>query len=405
MTSEPQEAFVWVWLPGETAPVVAGRLETIGDTYQFTYGTSYLERPGRVALYLPELPLVAGRQRPPSGLRVAGCIRDAGPDAWGQRVVEARLGGTGRELGLLTYLLESGSDRFGALDFQERSDIYVNRWPAATLEDMMAAVERIDAGEPLPPGLDAALLHGSPIGGAHPKVVLDDGRQGQIAKLSSKSDIYPRVKAEAVAMELGRRVRLDVAPTRIETVAGRDVLLVERFDRPAEGGRRMVVSAHTILRGDEAGAPWPSYHGLADAIRARFTRSKATLRELFCRIVFNICVSNTDDHPHNHAAFWDGEMLTLTPAYDITPQVTHATNSVQAMEIGKNGFRASRLAGCLDAAVDYHLSRADADEIIQFQVQTIRAEWNDAADLCRLTAADRDRLWERLILHPDIFEP
>ncbi len=83
MTSDPQEAYVWVWLPGETSPVVAGLLETVGDTYQFTYGTSYLKRPDRVALYLPELSLVAGRQRPQPGLRVAGCIRDAAPTRGG----------------------------------------------------------------------------------------------------------------------------------------------------------------------------------------------------------------------------------------------------------------------------------------------------------------------------------
>ena len=153
-------------------------------------------------------------------------------------------------------------------------------------------------------------------------------------------------------MDLGRRVRLDVATTRLETVAGRAVLLVERFDRSAEGGRRMMVSAHTILRLNEVGAPAPSDHGLADGIRSRFTRPKATLRELFSRIVCNICVSNTDDHSHNHAAFWDGDELTLTPAYDITPQALHVSVSVQAMEIGRNGFRSSRLAGCLDAAVD-----------------------------------------------------
>lgn len=131
-------------------------------------------------------------------------------------------------------------------------------------------------------------------------------------------------------MELARRVGLDVASTRADAVAGRDVLLVERFDRTSAGGRQMV-SAHTILGLDEVGAPVASYHGLADAIRQRFTDSKATLREMFSRIVFNICVSNTDDQPRNHAAFWDGEMLTLTPAYDVVPQPRPARTLDQSM--------------------------------------------------------------------------
>ncbi|HMG62355.1 MAG TPA: HipA N-terminal domain-containing protein, partial [Streptosporangiaceae bacterium] len=133
MTSEPTEAFVWAWLPGASEPVVAGRLETGGEIVYFTYGRSYLDRPGAIPLYLSELPLRQGRIRPPDGLAVAGCIRDSGPDAWGQRVILQRR--TGRltadsdtgDLGLLTYLLESGSDRIGALDFQASATAYEAR--------------------------------------------------------------------------------------------------------------------------------------------------------------------------------------------------------------------------------------------------------------------------------------
>jgi serine/threonine-protein kinase HipA len=87
MTSEPADVFVWAWLPGASEPVAAGRLETSGEIVYFTYGRSYLNRLDAIPLYLPELPLRRGRIRPPSGLAVAGCIRDSGPDAWGQRVI------------------------------------------------------------------------------------------------------------------------------------------------------------------------------------------------------------------------------------------------------------------------------------------------------------------------------
>lgn len=112
-------AFVWIWLPGAVEPVVAGRLDPAGDLIDFTYGRSYLARPNAIPLYLPELPLRSGRIRPGPGLSVAGCITDAGPDSWGQRVILARhLGHLNRhsdtgDLGTLTYLLESGSDRIG----------------------------------------------------------------------------------------------------------------------------------------------------------------------------------------------------------------------------------------------------------------------------------------------------
>jgi serine/threonine-protein kinase HipA len=408
MTSDPTEAFVWVWLAGADKPVTAGRLETSGEIVYFTYGRSYLDRPEAVPLYLPELPLRRGRIRPLAGLAVAGCIRDAGPDAWGQRVILQRHSGpltadsdTG-DLSLLTYLLESGSDRIGALDFQTSATAYEARTSEATLDEMVTAAERLEAGLPLPPVLGTALLHGTSVGGARPKVLLNDGHRRLIAKLSSRSDPYPVVKAEAVAMELARRVGLDVPRTEVTEVLGHDVLLVDRFDR-VEGGRhrRMVVSALTVLNLDVTMARHATYYDLADAIRSQFTEPRQTLRELFSRIVFNICVGNTDDHARNHAAFWDGKILTLTPAYDICPQLRSGGEATQAMAIRRDGYRYSQLAGCVAAAADtYLMSKTEATDIIDHQVDTIRSEWDEAAEVARLTAIERDQLWGRQILNP-----
>jgi len=82
-----KEAFVWIWLPGETAPVVAGRLIAAGDQLLFHYGRSYLARNNAIALYEPERPLPAGLIPPLPGLSMPGCIRDGSPDAWGRRVI------------------------------------------------------------------------------------------------------------------------------------------------------------------------------------------------------------------------------------------------------------------------------------------------------------------------------
>jgi serine/threonine-protein kinase HipA len=407
--SEPQRAFVWVWLPGAKEPVVAGQLRVREEIVVFNYGRSYLQRAEAVPLYLPELPLRSGEIRPVAGLTVAGCIKDAGPAAWGQRVILAQhvgrltAGADTADLGVLTYLLESGSDRIGALDFQASATDYVARTASASLEEMHAATDRFLAGEPLSPALETALLRATSIGGARPKVLLDDSGRGRIAKLSVQSDPYPVVKAEAVAMDLARRVGLNVAGTEIIECLGRDVLLVDRFDRTATlGERRMLVSALTIFELDELMGRYATYHGLADIIRARFTDPDRTLHELFSRIVFNICVSNTDDHARNHAAFWDGSMLTLTPAYDLCPQLRTGEMADQAMAIGREGQRRSRFNVCLDAAEVYHLSRAEAAEIIDRQVMDIREQWDDVADAARLTAAERQQLWQRQVLNPAI---
>jgi len=414
----PERAFVWVWLPGETEPVVAGQLRVDGELLSFNYGRTYLERGDAIALYLPELPLRSGRIRPLRGLQVAGCLRDAGPDAWGQRVILARHVGrltsasdTG-DLTLLTYLLESGSDRIGALDFQASPTEYRPRVASATLEEVQRATDKFLAGEEFSLELEAALMRGTSIGGARPKVLLREQVAGGpdrqlIAKLSVQSDPYPVVKAEALAMDLASRVGLEVADTRLIECLGRDVLLVDRFDRPTrpdgtEGSRRLVMSALTMLELDEMEGRYASYHELADLLRGGFPDPDATLREVFSRIVFNICIGNIDDHARNHAAFWDGTALTLTPAYDLCPQLRSGETAQQAMAIGRDGARASRFAVCLAAADVYHLGRAEAAEIIDHQVTIITRQWSDAAEAAQLTAAERQQLWGRQILNPAI---
>ena len=136
MTSDTNEAFVWVWLPASTEPVVAGRLERNGAQLLFNYGRSYLARKDAISLYEPELPLQPGMLPLLAGLSMPSSLRDAAPDAWGRRVIINRqLGKKGNEidpadLDELTYLLGSGSDRIGALDFQKSATKYVPRQAA-----------------------------------------------------------------------------------------------------------------------------------------------------------------------------------------------------------------------------------------------------------------------------------
>ena len=204
-------------------------------------------------------------------------------------------------------------------------------------------------------------------------------------------------------MELARRVGLQVPDTLVIESSGRDVLLVERFDRIRQTGqRRQLISALTILGFDEMMARYATYPDLATAIRTSFTNPQSTLRELFCRIVFNVCIGNTDDHARNHAAFWDGRMLTLTPAYDLCPQPRSGEEAAQAMAVGRDGSRASRLRVCLDAAREYQLDPAEARLIIETEVAVINDQWQEAADAARLTELERAQLWGRQILNPAI---
>jgi serine/threonine-protein kinase HipA len=393
-------------------PVVAEALDPVGDRLHFVYGRSYLARPDAVPLYLPELPLRPGDQPPPDGMDLAGCLADGTPDAWGRRIILRRVhGGDSRDidtaaLPTLTYLLESGTDRIGANDFQPSPEIYVPRETDATLEELLTAADRLQAGEPFSADIDRVLDAGSSVGGARPKATLtaDDGR-ALIAKFSTLTDTYPVVRGEAVAMELARRAGLDVAGTERVAVLDRDVLLVDRFDRvPGTSRRRGLVSALTLLGLGEMYARYATYPELAQIVRSRSTDPQATLVELFGRLVFNVLIGNRDDHARNHAAFWDGHALTLTPAYDLDPQPRDTGEATQAMAITRRGDRRSRLATCLDAADEFLLSDAEARAIVERLVQSVVDGFADAADAVGLTELDRQLLWRRAFLHPYAFE-
>lgn len=415
MTSSDR-AFVWIWLPGQTSPVPAGRLDRrTGGLISFTYGRRYQARADAIPVYLPELPLRAGRIDPLNALSIAGCISDASPDAWGKRVILQTLVGRSAkdtaELDTLTYLLKSGSDRIGALDFQASPEVYVPRTSRATLEELEQAARLVQERQPLSPELDQALLHGGSIGGARPKATLTDGDRHLIAKFSATDDPYPVVKAEYVATTLARLVGLDVCAVSLTRVLGRDVLVIDRFDRTPDGERRLMVSALTLFELDEMFARYASYSELADIIRGRFTNPNETLRELFSRITFNILVGNNDDHARNHAAFWDGQSLCLTPAYDICPGPRSGQVMQQLMGIGYpstpgqgDGWRDSQVAGCIERSSIYRLSAEDARAIVDYQIETIRRCWNDVCDQAALTTLDREFFWGRQFLNPYALE-
>jgi len=407
------EAFVWTWLPGETEPVVAGKLTADGSRLVFNYGKSYLARNNAIALYEPELPSQPGILPLQAGLTMPSSIRDASPDAWGRRVIiNSRLGLKGIRadsagLDELTYWLESGSDRIGALDFQYSATEYIPRTSAAaSLEELLQSADRVEKGLLLRPEFDQALQHGTSIGGARPKAQIETGEKKYIAKFSSATDLYSVVKAEFVAMRLALLAGLNVAPVSLTTAMHKDVLLIERFDRvsSAQGWqRKLMVSALTMLSLDEMMARYVSYEDMAELIRHRFVDAKATLRELYSRLVFNILCGNTDDHARNHAAFWDGQALTLTPAYDICPQPRTGNEASQAMLIAGSD-RMSSISSCLAATAYFLLSREDAIAIVEGLLHSIIKHWNAVCDVAGLTPADRSFLWGRQFLNPYAFE-
>lgn len=407
------EAFVWIWLPNATEPVVCGRMDLVDGIYRFTYGRSYLARADAMPIWLPELPLEDRVIVPEAPAVIAGALRDAAPDQWGRRVILNRVFNmrgndvdTG-DLDELKYMLMSGSDRIGALDFQTSPQEYVPRLQRdATLQDLLYAADAVERGMPLSPELEDALRHGTSIGGARPKAQLIDNDRKLIAKFSSTRDNHNVVRGEYLAMRLARFVGLRVATVEVVVVAKKDVLLVERFDRVKWGHgwlRKAMVSGLTVQGLDELSARYASYAALAEILRHRSSDPAGDMKELWSRMLFNILVGNTDDHARNHACFFDGEALRLTPAYDIDPRPRMGREANQAMAIVGDDRRA-RIATALSASGAFGIRHDEAIAIVLGQLEMIHAKFRAEAAAGGLTAAEQDNLARRAFLNPYIFE-
>ena len=338
MTSDaPSECFVYITLPGQTEPVTAGRFALTMNRRgtpegRFVYGRSYLERPNAVALDPVELKLSARIYTTAALGGVFGALRDASPDYWGRRVIQRQLGKA--QPGELEYLLYSPDDRAGALGFG------LNKTPPAPkrsfnqtldLAKVQVIADAIVADEALP--ADAAheqvenlLLIGTSMGGARPKAVVEDEAGLWIAKFNRPDDAWNSARVEHAMLILARACGLTTAESRVVEVAGRDVLLVRRFDRETtQAGylRARMVSALTLLRTEDtyqSRDKW-SYVLLAEEVRRVCAEPAQNATELFRRMCFNALISNIDDHPRNHALIAKEADWKLSPAYDLTPAV------------------------------------------------------------------------------------
>lgn len=392
---------VFIHLPGATEATPAGRLSFVtapsGEllTSTFQYGKNYRRRDDALDVDPIALPLAGETdtpREPPGNLPLFGAIRDALPDAWGRRVIENQLRVPGNSLGDHELLDHVGSDRPGALDVRRSPESA----PASgflpgivDLQYLVDAAERIEAGEAVPQQL-AAYFQGAPsLGGARPKAAVEHNGRHWIAKFPARNDPFDVPTIEHATLELARCCGLDVPTTDLRHLAdGRAIMLIERFDRsPVVTGmaRRHMVSALTMLGVAEQDSPNQSYADLADVIsrhapRARIQRDRA---ELFGRMVFNILVSNDDDHLRNHAFIWEsvGGGWGLSPLYDVVPRSSLATDRYLHLSVGPKG-RVARLDNALQAAPAFGLQRreaADRIEDIYGVVRTWRTVFEDLA--------------------------
>ena len=384
--------WVFAYLPGETVAVPAGTLELVEQGVEstisiFGYGRRYLERPNAVPVDPFSLPLSCrpGNEqlyepvRPP----LFGAVRDAAPDFWGRRVIEAKLGIPPDSVPESVYLLNAGPHRFGALDFRadSSSDEAPGLLPPLTeLAYLLDAADRIQAGEKIPAQLEHIFLAGS-MGGARPKALVIHQEEQYLAKFPAKKDGFNVPAVERACLELARKAGLNVPPTDIRSLPdGRQVMLIERFDRRAAGAtflRRHCVSALTLLGKYEDESLGTPYEDIAAKIGEVGVDAgvRADREELYGRIAFNILVSNDDDHLRNHAFVWDpyGNGWRLSPMYDVVPRPQVAQERYLHMSVGPQG-RLATLDNLIEAHGSFGLLRKDAAAIID-RIARVTREW------------------------------
>lgn len=394
-----------VWTPAGRLTLVESGIDTIGSS--FAYGLKYIRRPDALPIvltaagWLPDRNTLAGIEfYPGNDLALFGAIRDAAPDAWGRRVIEARFKVPANSLPESCYLLEAGANRAGALDI--RADL--NSPPTSVgvhrLDYLLEAAERIEAGLPIPQALADIFQAGSGMGGMRPKAsVVDAAGQLWLAKFPSQNERLNIPVVEEAALRLAGLAGLNVPETRIEMVNGKAVMLIRRFDRAYPEGvehRHHMISALTLLGCHERESIEKSYVDIADALRQHGALDgiRTDLAELFGRMVFNILVTNDDDHLRNHALLWDQASNSfgwrLSPLYDVVPRPMVATERYLHLSVGSQG-RLATIDNAMTMYARFGLDQHEALEIIDRIWRVVR-QWRGYFEDFKVPAEQIDQI-------------
>lgn len=366
------------------------------STSEFQYDPSWLEYEGRFALDPENLPLVEApvfTRTEKSSL--PGAIRDTAPDRWGQKLIGRafRKAGAERQLNEFDYLLGINDEtRIGALRYrradQESFDHDIEGYrvpPLIQLPALLDAANAVANDSETDAELRMLLNEGSPLGGARPKSAVQDGDHLAIAKFPKPDDTRSIAHGEVLALQLAKAAGINAASAHLEDVAGRPVSIIRRFDRV--GAKRIpFLSAMSLLGksdGDQA-----TYTDIAEMIRRHSSIPIDDLHELYRRMVFNVLISNHDDHLRNHALLYDeGNQWRLSPAYDLNPVPSTETDGTMETAISDKGDEAS-LDLALEAAPHFKLKREEAKAIMSAVASAVK-DWPTLAGKLGMSSADQ----------------
>ena len=388
------------WL-GEAVRV--GRLWTRSkgakETASFEYSDTWRGHPLGFALD-PRLPLTAGTFHA-EGLFNA--FTDPAPDRWGRNLLlrrerklakaEGRVARTLLDVDFLT--LVEDENRLGALRFTESGSAEFLAHtdkpipPLIRLPRLLSATTRILNDTESDDDLRLVLAPGASLGGARPKAaVIDAAGRLTIAKFPAPTDDWPVPRWEMVAMTLARAAGIDVPDFSLHVIHKRPVFIMRRFDRDAVGGRIPFISALTALAATDGETR--SYLELLDLLRTDGAAPERDAAQLWRRMVFNVLISNTDDHLRNHGYLREPGGWRLAPAYDLNPMPVDVKPRHHALTLDE-ADDSSSIETAFAVAGQFGLKRAAA-KAIAAEVGAAVLAWRQVAAEQGLTGAQIERM-------------
>jgi serine/threonine-protein kinase HipA len=409
-----RDAYVYADLNG--TPNLAGQLFAHArrgrEAATFAYDDAWLRNAERFALE-PALQLGPGPFHTGADKALFGAIGDSAPDRWGRSLMRrterrraAAAGTTPRTLSEIDYLLLVNDEaRLGALRFADQvggpflaPDNESPVPPLITLPRLLSAAERVVDDSEDDEDLRLLFAPGASLGGVRPKAsVREPDNSLAIAKFPHRDDEWNAVVWEAVSLSLAAKAGISVASWRLEKIAGKDVILLGRFDR--DGAVRIpFLSAMSMLGAKDNEAR--SYLEIADALRQHGAQPGEDRRELWRRIVFTVLISNVDDHMRNHGFLYIGNAgWALSPAYDLNPMPLDVKPRILSTAIDDEDQTAS-LALALSVAEYFGLDQVDAQRIAGVVGRAV-AQWRTEAIRLGISKAECMRM-ESAFAHADL---
>lgn len=392
---------VYVHIDFHGKPTLAGLLwihqKQGRQTASFEYAESYRTLPGHFPLE-PALMVAAGQYHTRNPF--FGAISDSAPDRWGRKLIQRlEFHNATSENRAPQTLLESDyllmvddRSRLGALRFSlKKNGPYLASYsdssipPLIRLGRLLQISSKVIKDEESGADIRDLVEPGSSLGGARPKAaVMDNHGNLLLAKFPSPRDDWDVELWEAVGFILAKRAGIAVPETRLVNVSGQNVLLLKRFDR--NGSKRIpFLSAMSMLGASDGDTA--SYLEIGEALIAHGANPEQDLKELWKRMVFNILISNVDDHLRNHGFLYKNlSGWRLSPVYDLEPTPVHVKPRFLSTCITLDDATAS-LDRAYEVAQEFGLAAGEA-HIMAGKVAASTAKWHQVAQ--RLGAGKRE---------------